>query len=114
MGWNLNGVELTWIKMRYEFFKFFFTIVTLLKQRVVFSRNKCQFASKAPCTDSPGDDLARLLPMFKKLVKGWLRFTDPAFSATVLLVCAIGARFSGDALVPLNAITSCLCAGWNR
>ncbi|KAF9526547.1 fungal-specific transcription factor domain-containing protein [Crepidotus variabilis] len=51
-------------------------------------------------------------PSFEQLVTQGLHRTDRAFGATVLLVCAIGAKYSDDVRVLVDGTDSWLSAGW--
>ncbi|KAJ7168986.1 hypothetical protein C8R46DRAFT_1093013 [Mycena filopes] len=83
----------------------------------------------APVYDFPDDDLLASLidlyfsavnpflpllhrPTFDAAVHAHLHRTHAAFANTVLLVCALGARYSTDARVPLPDMPAELTAGW--
>ena len=83
----------------------------------------------APFTGFPPDDLMNDLvdryfremndylpllhePTFKQCIKNGLHHHHGAFGATVLLVCATGARFSDDPRVFLEGINNTDSAGW--
>ncbi|KAF9526614.1 fungal-specific transcription factor domain-containing protein [Crepidotus variabilis] len=51
-------------------------------------------------------------PTFEQLISQGLHHTDRAFGATVLLVCALGAKFSDDNRVLAEGTDSWLSAGW--
>ncbi|KAF8875510.1 fungal-specific transcription factor domain-containing protein [Infundibulicybe gibba] len=51
-------------------------------------------------------------PSFKRSVSEGLHYKDEMFSVIVLLVCAIGARFSSDRRVLLDGVDSFRSAGW--
>ncbi len=50
--------------------------------------------------------------IFEQGVREGLHLIDSGFGATVLLVCAIGARFSDDPLILLQGSTNPHSAGW--
>lgn len=51
-------------------------------------------------------------PTFEKGLKDGLHFREEGFGSTVLLVCALGARFSDDPRVILEGSNSQHSAGW--
>lgn len=51
-------------------------------------------------------------PSFETSVAEGLHLQDPSFGATLLLVCAIGSRYSDDPRVLYDGTTSTHSAGW--
>lgn len=51
-------------------------------------------------------------PTFEKSVAEGLHLTDDAFGANLLLVCAVGARYSDDPRVLLDGVQSVHSSGW--
>lgn len=52
-------------------------------------------------------------PTFEDSIRAGLHLTDEAFGSTVLLVCAVGARFSKDPAVLPERTKSWYWAGWD-
>ncbi|KAJ7743681.1 fungal-specific transcription factor domain-containing protein [Mycena maculata] len=51
-------------------------------------------------------------PTFEKAFSTNTHLRDDGFAGTLLLVCALGARYSEDARVHLSTVTECGTAGW--
>ena len=51
-------------------------------------------------------------PTFLRSLRSGQHFEDPSFGMTVLLVCAIGSRFTSDSRVLLDDDISDLSSGW--